>query len=136
MLVATSQGSNPIWKDVAPDKQQGKFPVTSIHNSPTINTPTSPTVSSNPQYFTNPDRVDDQGLEEANTPNKSSTVEDPTFSYREVSELSDATEDVQAESLEGDDDLEGLNDYDMLLQATSKKMQILSEGDDMSHMSS
>ena len=63
-------------------------------------------------------------------------MEDPTFSYREVSELSDATEDVQAESLEGDDDLEGLNDYDMLLQATSKKMQILSEGDDMSHMSS
>ena len=80
--------------------------------------------------------IDDQGVEEVNTPNKSSTVEDPTFSYREVSELSDATEDVQAESLEGDDDLEGLNDYDMLLQATSKKMQILSEGDDMSHMSS
>jgi hypothetical protein len=42
-----------------------------------------------------------------------------------VSELSDATDDVQAESVGGDDDLEGLNDYEMLLQATTKKMAIL-----------
>ena len=112
MLVATSQGSNLIQKDVAPDKQQEPCPVTSIPNSPTINTPTSLKVSS---LALNQSLIDDQGVEEENSPNKSSTGEDPTFSYREVSELSDATEDVQAESVEGDDDLEGLDDYEMLL---------------------
>ena len=39
------------------------------------------------------------------------------ISYKHVSELSDATEDVHAESL-GDDDMNELDDYEMLVKAT------------------
>lgn len=50
-------------------------------------------------------------------------------SYRHVSELSDATEDVHAESL-ADDDMNELDDYEMLVKATQRKMKILDDADD------
>jgi hypothetical protein len=37
-------------------------------------------------------------------------VQDNDFSYREISELSDATEDIQAESVVGDD-IDDIGDY-------------------------
>lgn len=44
----------------------------------------------------------------------SQTTNDADFSYKEVSDLSDATEDVQAESV-ADDELNELDDYNMLV---------------------
>ena len=52
-------------------------------------------------------------------------MNDVEFSYKAISELSEATEDVQQESI-GMDELGDLDDYDMLLTATKKKMLIVS----------
>lgn len=54
------------------------------------------------------------------------------FVYKEVSELSDATEDIQQESIEAGDDLAELDDYELLVQATQQKMQILGKDDEAS----
>lgn len=51
---------------------------------------------------------------------------DAAFSYKEVSELSDATEDLQIESVDGDN-LPDLDDYELLVQGTRQKMQILKD---------
>ena len=57
-----------------------------------------------------------------------SELPDDNFSYREISVLSDATEDVQAESIDlrehGD-----IGDYQTLLEATKQKMQIIDDDD-------
>ena len=50
-----------------------------------------------------------------------SMVNEADFIYKEVSELSDATEDVQQESV-GEDELQDLDDYDLLVQGTKQKM--------------
>jgi len=42
------------------------------------------------------------------------------FSYREVSEISEATDDIQAESIV-EEELNDLDDYDLLIQATQKR---------------
>ena len=47
----------------------------------------------------------------------SSALNIEDFSYKEVSELSEATDDIQAESI-AEEDYNDLNDYEMLLQAT------------------
>lgn len=54
-----------------------------------------------------------------------SSINEAEFSYKEVSELSEATEDVQQESV-GEDELADLDDYDLLLQGTKQKMRIMS----------
>ncbi len=51
---------------------------------------------------------------------------DENFSYKEISDISDATEDIQAESLAGDT-VDELGDYQTLLEATKKKMQIMDD---------
>ncbi len=47
------------------------------------------------------------------------------FSYKAVSELSDATDDVQQESI-GEQEMAELDDYEALLQGTKQKTKILS----------
>ena len=50
------------------------------------------------------------------------------FSYKEVSEISEATEDMQVESI-ADEELNDLDDYDLLIQATQKhQTQIMTGG--------
>jgi hypothetical protein len=46
-----------------------------------------------------------------------SETNDVDFSYKEVSDLSDATEDIQAESL-ADNDINDLDDYQNLVATT------------------
>jgi len=46
-----------------------------------------------------------------------SETNDVNFSYKEVSDLSDATEDIQAESL-ADNDINDLDDYQNLVATT------------------
>lgn len=56
-------------------------------------------------------------------------MEDQNFSYKDISEHSDATYDYHQESVEPNDDADGLDDYDVLLQTTMKKVPILSDFD-------
>ena len=53
-------------------------------------------------------------------------TDDKDFSYKAISELSDATEDVQAESA-ADSDLDEIGDYQALCEATQQKLKILSD---------
>ena len=48
---------------------------------------------------------------------------DPDFSYKDVSQLSEVTDDVYAESV-ADVDAD-LNDYNRLMQQTKKRMHVL-----------
>jgi hypothetical protein len=59
--------------------------------------------------------------------------EDPNFEYKEISELSEATDAFQAD--ESQSQVQNMDDYEMLLFATEKKLQILVE-DDVSETSS
>ena len=54
---------------------------------------------------------------------KEDSVTDPDFSYKDVSQLSEVTDDVYAESVhEGDGDLQ---DYNRLISQTQKKLRIV-----------
>ena len=55
-----------------------------------------------------------------------SETNDADFSYKEVSDISDATEDIQAESL-ADQEVNELDDYQALVAATQKKLQLISD---------
>lgn len=50
-----------------------------------------------------------------------SETNDADFSYKEVSDLSDATEDIQAESM-ADQEINDLDDYQTLVATTQKKL--------------
>ena len=56
---------------------------------------------------------------------KADSTTDPDFSYKDVSQLSEATDDVYAESV-ADEDAD-LKDYNRLIQQTQKKLKILSK---------
>lgn len=51
---------------------------------------------------------------------------DEGFSYRQVSELSDATDEIQQESV-AEEEFGDLDDYDLLVQTTQRKMLTLHE---------
>lgn len=53
--------------------------------------------------------------------------DDPNFEYRAISELSEATDAFQAE--ESQSQIQEIDDYEMLLHATEKKLQILVDDD-------
>ena len=54
---------------------------------------------------------------------KADSTTDPDFSYKDVSQLSEATDDVYAESMADDDG--DLKDYNRLVQNTQKKLTLL-----------
>ena len=54
---------------------------------------------------------------------KEDSVTDPDFSYKDVSQLSEVTDDVYAESVADEDN--DLKDYNRLVQQTQKKLKIL-----------
>ena len=54
---------------------------------------------------------------------KADSTTDPDFSYKDVSQLSEVTDDVYAESVAEED--ADLKDYNRLIQQTQKKLQIL-----------
>ena len=54
--------------------------------------------------------LDDNQEKESNKPPSSQD-----FEYKEVSELSEATDQLQAESVDGQDELNDLDDYEILL---------------------
>ena len=56
---------------------------------------------------------------------KEDSVTDPDFSYKDVSQLSEVTDDVYAESVADEDN--DLKDYNRLVQQTQKKLKILDE---------
>jgi len=56
---------------------------------------------------------------------KADSTTDPDFSYKDVSQLSEVTDDVYAESA-ADEDAD-LKDYNRLIQQTQKKLKILSK---------
>ena len=59
----------------------------------------------------------------SNLDNKEEEQSDPDFSYKDVSQLSEVTDDVYAESA-ADVDAD-LNDYNRLMQQTKKRMHVL-----------
>ena len=52
---------------------------------------------------------------------------DPDFSYKDVSQLSEVTDDVYAESL-ADEDAD-LKDYNRLVQGTQRKLRIVGKSE-------
>ena len=54
-------------------------------------------------------------------------TDDADFSYREVSAISEATDDVYSESPQKDVQDADLNDYNHLIQTTQRRLKVLSK---------
>ena len=55
---------------------------------------------------------------------KEESVSDPDFSYKDVSQLSEATDDVYADGESAQDEVGDLRDYNRLVQQTKKRLHV------------